>query len=692
MMRRLLFVMLALAVGAAAVPAAQAQTTSKVPITVNGDTVEFLAEGREAVADGNVEIIYKDAVLRCDRVHVFLDEKLAIAEGGVVFSRAGGQEMRGEMLIYDFGDQTGTIVEPDVKFSPYYGRASLMEKVSETEFVLEETFISSCDLPHPHWGFGSREVRIKDNTLQARDTVLRLGDVPVIYFPLFSKELTDKKPRLMIIPGHSKDFGMELFGSWRYYLNRNARGEVHLDWYQETGFGQGIDLNYDTKIIGRGQAKYYRIDEEDTRDEIPEALRESDERSRVELRHRWEPSPRDQVVLEYFRASDITFREDYFYREYEKATAPQSYFLYSHVFPQATVSLLGAPRVNPWETVLQRVPELKLETINMKIFDTPLYYKNTTAATHLSSATPNTGATTDVSRSDTSQQISYPFRFMALDVNPFVGHRDAYYSRGSPRRDSFWRGAFFSGVDVSTRLYRVFDVETDAWGLSLRKLRHVITPQVQYRYQHRPTVHNNLVHQLDAVDNLDLQDTLTFTLENKLQTKRNEQVADLVTLILSANSRLEGNDTADRGFETFTYDLEFKPYAWWEFDSDASFDMDGGFFRSANADLWARMGRVNVTSGYRFKKDESSQVTAGMTWKLNPFWSMGLYERFECKTGDLVEQEYRLTRDMHCWLMEFIVNDRDSEGVTFMLGFTLKAFPEVGVEAQKTFHPPRESP
>ncbi len=691
MKRRHLLAVLFLGIFCAAVPTARA-ATAKVPIVVNGDTVEFLAEGREVVADGNVEIVHKDTVLSCDRIHVFMDENLAIAEGNVSFTQSGAQEMRGEMLIYDFGDQTGTVVEPQIIFTPYYGRASLMEKLSGTEFVMDETLISSCDLPHPHWGLKSREVRVKGNILEARGTVLRLGDVPVMYFPFFSKELTDKKPRLMIIPGHSKDFGMELYGSWRYYLNKNARGEVHLDWYQEKGFGQGIDLNYDTKLIGRGQAKYYRIDEEDTRDGIPEALRERDERSRVELRHRWEPSPADQLVLEYFRASDSAFRKDYFYREYEKQAAPRSFFLYSHVFPQATVSLLGEPRVNPWETVLQRIPELKLETINQKIFNTRLYYKNTTTVAHLSNTTADSSVTTDVNRSDTSQQISYPFRFMSLDFNPFAGHRDVYYSRGTQPGDGFWRGAFFTGIDLSTRLYKIFDVETDAWGLNIHELRHVVIPQVQYRYQHRPTVDNALVYQLDTVDNLDLQDMLTFTLENKLQTKRNEQVADLVTLILSANYHLQRNDTAGEGFETFTYDLEFKPQEWWEFDSDASFDMQGGFFRSVNADLWTRMGRVNVTSGYRFKKDESSQVTAGMTWKLNPFWAMGIYERFECKTGNLVEQEYRLTRDMHCWLMEFIINNRDSKGTTFMLGFTLKAFPGIGIEGQKTFRPPRESP
>ncbi|MGE5280440.1 MAG: LPS-assembly protein LptD [Deltaproteobacteria bacterium] len=669
---------------------ASGPTKARVPITVNGDTVEFLAEGREVTAEGNVEIDYQGNTLRCDRVHVYMDQKLAVAEGSVVFASPGGQEMRGEMLIYDFGDGTGTIIQPAVDFAPYYCGASLMEKVAETEYLVEHARLSTCDLPHQHWGLSCREVDVDGNILQAKDTVIRLGDVPVMYLPFFSKELTDKKPRLMITPGHNKDFGTELFGSWRYYLNAHARGVAHIDWYQNRGFAEGIDLNYDTRLFGRGQAKYYRIDEEDPREEIPQALRDRDERSRLELRHRWEPSPSDQMVLEYFRASDAAFRQDYFYREYEKDPAPRSYFLYSHVFPQATLSLLGEPRVNSFETKLQRIPEVKLETVNHKVFDNlSLYYKNLTTATYLSSATASSGATTDVMRADTSQQISYPFRFMSLDVNPFVGHRDTYYSRGVKPDETLLRGAFFAGIDVSTRLYRVFDVTTRAWGLDINRLRHVVTPQIQYRYQHAPTVDNSRLYQLDPVDTLDRNDALTFILENKLQTKRSDdQVADLATLILSADYYLEPNDTFRTGFATMTYDLEFKPYKEWEFDSDAAFDVHGGFFRTLNADLWGHFGRAGVTTGYRFKKDESSQVTAGLTWKLNPFWNMGIYERFECKTGDLVEQEYRLSRDMHCWLMDFIVNNRASEGMTFMLGFTLKAFPSLGIEAQKTFRPP----
>ena len=691
MTRRALLTMGTLGFFCAAAPFSQA-ATAKQPISVNGDTVEFLANGREVTAEGHVEILYQDTVLRCDSVHVFLDEKLAIADGNVFFAKTGGQEMRGEMLIYDFGDHSGTIIEPQVIFAPYYGRASLMEKVSDTEFLMQETLVSSCDLPDPHWGLRSREVNIKPgDTLEAHDTRVMLGRLPIMYLPYFSQKLTDKKPRLMVTPGNTKEFGMELFGAWRYYLNKNARGVVHVDWYQKKGWAQGADLSYDTKLFGGGQAKYYRIDEEDTREGIPDARKRRNERSRLELRHRWAPTPADQVVLEYFREPTFNFRKDYFFHEYVKQPNPRSFFLYSRAFPQATVSLLGEPRVNDWQSVLQKTPELKLETINLKMFDSPLYYKDTTTVSVLSNTVANSSATSDVTRSDNSQQISYPFRFMDLDVNPFVGHRDTYYSRGIDPDNDFWRGAMFTGIDVSKRLYRVFDVETQAMGLDIHKLRHVVTPQVQYRYQRHPTVDNARITQMDTLDNVDLQDYAVFSLENKLQTKRGENTVDLGTLILSTDYHFERNDTVGGGFETYGYDLEFKPYAWWEFDSDASFDIDETFFRYLNADLWAHMGRVSASTGYRFKKDESSQTTAGLTWTLNPFWKLGMYERFEFKTGDLMEQEYRLTRDMHCWLMELIVNQRDAEGISFLLAFTLKAFPDIGIEAETTVHPPREA-
>jgi hypothetical protein len=280
---------------------------------------------------------------------------------------------------------------------------------------------------------------------------------------------------------------------------------------------------------------------------------------------------------------------------------------------------------------------------------------------------------------------------MDIDFNPFAGHRDTYYSRQAGIKEDAIRSMFFGGIDMSTKLFKIYEVDSDYMKLNIHRLRHIVTPSIQYRYQHEPNVGKSRLEQLDDVDSLEKQNKVTLALENKLQTKRGGQDADLVTLILSTDYNIERNSTLGKSFQDFKYDLEFKPYSWWEFDSDAEFDTKGGNFRTLNSDFWMQTGKAHTGLGYRFKKDESSQMTAGFSCPLNPFWKLNIYERFEFKTGELVEQEYRLERDLHCWTMELVINQREESGVTFLVAFRLKAFPEIGINAEKTFSPPRSN-
>jgi hypothetical protein len=550
--------------------------------------------------------------------------------------------------------------------------------------------ISTCDLPHPHYALACREVTSDPGKmLRAKGVKVSILDIPVMYLPAYSHRLTDKRPRFMIVPGHRKNYGMELFGSWRYYLNQNARGVLHFDWYQEKGWAEGIDLNYNTKLFGNGNAKYYRIDERDTRKEVPEDQRRTQERHRIEVQHKWQITDVDQAVLAYFRSSDVNFRKDYFYREYERDTQPSSFFLYSHVFPGATLSFLGQPRVNAFESVLQKIPELKLETVNQRIGESRFYFKDTTSSAFLSNTTANSNQNSETTRVDTSNQLSYLFRWMGLEFSPFAGHQDTYYSRGVNGDEGLLRGMFFSGVDVSTKLFKIYDVETDFLNMDIHKLRHVITPTIQYRYQHDPTVIASKIQQMDTTDSLDRMNKVTIGLENKLQTKRGDLSVDLLRFLLSADYNIEDNNTLGTGFQIYKYELEVRPWSWFEFDSDAEYDSVNSHFNLVSAEFWNTAGRLRTHVGYRYAHGESSQMTVGLDCPLNPFWTASIYERFEFKTGSLVEQEYRLTRDMHCWLMELIVNQRETEGVSVLLAFKIKAFPDIGINGEASFSPPR---
>ena len=658
-----------------------AAPAGKQPITVNGDTVEFKSEGREVIAEGHVEILNQDTTLTCDKVRVFIDQKIAIAEGNVRFSKTSGEELEGDMFVFDFESGTGTIMGPDVWFPPYYGKSEIMEKLSDTEFLLTNGEMSTCDLPHPHYKLQCAQARMEPGrVLTAKGVKISILDVPVMYVPTITQRLTDSKPRFMITPGSRKELGTYFLGAWRYYLNQNAKGVLHLDWYQNRGWAEGIDLNYDTKSIGLGNVKYFRIDDKDMskNNPVPEPQRRTDERSRIEVRHKWDISAADHFVFEYYRQSDANVRKDFFYREFEKVTNPRSFLLLSHVYPNATLSFLAEPRVNKFDAIVQRIPELRLETVNQKVGRTPFYYKNTSQTAYLSSTTANVGATNDLFRTDTSNQLSYPFRFMSVDFSPYVGHRDTFYSRGLTDQEDLTRGMFFGGMDMSTKFYKIFN-----------GFRHIVTPFMQYRYQHMPTVNRAKLLQLDAVDALDKQDIVTFGLENKLQTKKNGASVDAATLILTSDYNIEKSSTAGTGFQNLKYRFELKPFSMWEFDSEADYDTVGEFFKTVTTDLWANVGKARTVFGYRYKKDESSQLTTGFSCPLNPFWSVNIYERFEFRTGNLMEQEYTLDRDMHCWTMQFIINQRKAEGISFFIAFKLKAFPDIGINAEKTFSPPR---
>jgi hypothetical protein len=73
----------------------------------------------------------------------------------------------------------------------------------------------------------------------------------------------------------------------------------------------------------------------------------------------------------------------------------------------------------------------------------------------------------------------------------------------------------------------------------------------------------------------------------------------------------------------------------------------------------------------------------------NNKWRFGIYERFYPNTSNLIEQEYRLVKDLHCWEMEITYNVTRGEGQTVWIIFRLKAFPEVAFDWDKQYHRPK---
>ena len=699
-----------------------AETTKESPMIINGDNVEYSADSKEVVATGNIEVIYKGARLTCNRLKVNMQTKEGLAEGNARIDDTQGV-VTGEKIIYDFANKTGIIYDADFRANPYFGKAKKVEKLIDSEFVSKSGYFTTCSLDHPHYRFASKKISIiPHDRLQAKQTTLYLGAIPLIYLPRFNYLIKDPIMHVQVEPGTRKDWGPYLLSTWRYNLTDNSNLRVFLDSRVKLGLAEGFAVNYKPPAMGRGDFKFYYTNENSVH--LPAGAPTDFQRYFFRWRYKWDIDLRTNLVAEFYKISDKrrqyennpappnfgsnlnahNMLQDYFFREYEKDSQPLSYALFHHAFNYSSIDILLQKRTNHWFDQLDKLPEINYNLPSLQIGQTPLYFENTSQfGVYNKKATtePVTADDVTITRLDTTNTVSLPMRLGFVQFKPFVASRQTFYDRGANGQSGIVRTIFYGGADLSTKFYRIYNAKTDFLGLNLNGLRHVITPSIGYLYTHVPTIPIDNIRQIDAVDAITRGNTATLSLSNKLQTKRNGQSVDFVDFLITTEYVFDPKSGANQNsilintankLESQLSDILFKlkvlPYSWIRFESEATFqhsnhDLDSyNKFSLANYSLSFDLGKERSFSiGQRYERKGYNEVTANFVWRITPKWKFSIYERYNLKNSPVLnkgsqEQEYTLTRDLHCWDMDISLNRKEDTGTTIFFVFRLKAFPE----------------
>jgi hypothetical protein len=252
------------------------------------------------------------------------------------------------------------------------------------------------------------------------------------------------------------------------------------------------------------------------------------------------------------------------------------------------------------------------------------------------------------------------------------------------------RGQFKTGIDLTTHFYRIWNYRNKIWGVEMNGLRHVVTPSVTYTYAHWPSISASHFNQFDSIDALARAHNLHLSLENKLQTKRNNHSVDLVRLILETDYSLIQAEPG-RNFGPYLAKLELKPVDWLTLNADGSYNGRDDYWNYANFDLYINGGdKWSLGLGKRFEHHANDQVTAQWVYKINPKWKFKIYEQFYIDKGLLKEEDYMLTRDLHEWEMDIDFHQERGNGMGFFIAFRLKAFPNMGTSLySSSFHQPK---
>jgi hypothetical protein len=231
---------------------------------------------------------------------------------------------------------------------------------------------------------------------------------------------------------------------------------------------------------------------------------------------------------------------------------------------------------------------------------------------------------------------------------------------------------------LNSRLSKIYEGE----------IRHVLAPQLKYDLLSAPTVDRERLTNIESPDDLERSSQLTLSLEQKLQTRKNQQyyegsIQDLARLLMTSGYNFKAKPGGE--LTTTKLDLELRPTDSFMIDADTQYDPPSKDFLQFNLDLhWAPSKGPQWTFGHRYLQDDSVQETLELKTKLTSKWDFRTYQRFHFKSSredgtkrinDFVEQEYTIVRDLHCWEAE--LNYNIGTGHEFWIIFRLKNFEDI---------------
>jgi LPS-assembly protein len=698
-------------------------------------------------ATNGIIVSYNNVVLSADKATLNQNTGDVIAEGDVTIkwseaSRPGatngmGNLWRGERVKYNF--KTRELSAGDFKTGrdPFFVKgAGLAGNDTNKLYAVVDAVVTTDNYSDPAYTIRARQlILVPGEYLEAEDATLYLGNLPVFYFPHYRRSLKRHPNNFEFTPGYRSLWGPYLLGTYNWYANPQLDGSIHFDSRGKKGFAGGPDFNYDAGKYGHGNLEYYFADDGDPGTYLFSTNQLPRHRQRFSFTHRADFDTNTVFKTAVRYQSDPFVVRDFFESEYRQNVQPNTFADLNHIWRNWTLDVLVQPQVNDFFETVERLPDVKLTGLRQQIGETPLFYDSESSLGYFQRRFASTNIFQPdfaAFRGDTYHQITLPQTYFGwLNFTPRVGGRFTYYSEAqglgaTTNLHEQVRGVFNTGAEISFKASRVWNnVENKIFDVN--GLRHIFEPSINYVFVPSPNVNPQKLPQFDyelpslrllpieypdysAIDSIDSQNVLRFSLRNKLQTKREGGIENMVNWALYTDWRLDpGTDwgrsqptngsafgplTAQSTFADLYSDLDLSLRSWLTLSSETRWSFDHGI-REANHrlsilpnDTWSFM------IGHRYLEQDpvlgigNSLIYDSFYFRMNENWGFRMSHYFEARDGTMEEQYYTIYRDLRSWTSALTIRFRDGRGsspddFTIAISFSLKAFPRFGLGSDR---------
>ncbi len=558
-----------------------AQETTPSGIDAFADQLEYLQGTGEMHGMGNVRITYQGLVLTADEVTVNT-QSTDIKAIGTVRIVYGDSYWEGEGLTGNLDRQEFTFNDYQTVSPPWYLSGSAATLSPDHTIDARSMSLSTCDhllLGHPHWRMSARRIQhFQDGTFKAWQVTFRILGIPLFYLPYVKGSTdSDRGGNIHFTLGYRNNYGLVVKAAKEWKLNDQTSLDTGIIYRGSRGFALENTLASTTENT-HTEALVYGMKDQDPLTDVTVngrdyngRFRVEEQRYRLKLKQRSNLSERLSLQLHLDQFSDNNILYEFYKKDFRRDPQPVSFaeLLYNADFYE--LSLYYRPRVNDFESVVERLPELRLEIPRVPLGDSGFLVKNETTAAYLRQNwrdydLPRTNNLADpddysTARLDTLNFIYYPLNLAGLNVIPRAGGRVTYYSETSRRRvtqsqleSNFQaddprpersnpfvnfpydddggdetRLALELGVELAFKANANWSaVQRENWGIN--GLQHVLQPFVNYTWIPDPSSDNDHLYFFDDIDRVDALNSTRLGLRHRLNTQRDGRIYTLARM------------------------------------------------------------------------------------------------------------------------------------------------------------------
>jgi len=303
-----------------------------------------------------------------------------LADGDLLLEYEG-QYLAGERLEYDCIEHTGSLWEGRVQDGIWFVGGKQIDLKADGSLLIHNAFITTCESQENLWQIHAQSVKVlPSHRIHASEIRMEFFHIPVLWLPSFktsTKFVSDPPIRYRLV--WDRGLGPRATLRYRVFSYNDLELFARVDYRLDKGFGGAIETEYfpeggQTTCVTRSYAAHDKVVSDETTNH---RYRLQGVFTHISL------DEKTKTLLTYDKLSDLKMISDFPSSDFTIDTQNRTQFTIHHREDTFQGSFLVEPRLNPFESINQKLPFIRLGIKPFSLGETNILSENRATAGYL---------------------------------------------------------------------------------------------------------------------------------------------------------------------------------------------------------------------------------------------------------------------------------------------------------------------